>query len=71
MLKDRKGLLKNKKVMLKDRKELLKDRKGMLTEKRRTLNGMLKEMIERQRNKLGVRGQNLRVCVCLDWAKVG
>jgi hypothetical protein len=46
----------------------------MLTEKRRTLkdmNGILKERIERQRNKLGVRGQNLWVCVCLDWAKVG
>jgi hypothetical protein len=44
-----------------------------LKEKRRTLkdrNGMLKERIERQRNKLGVREQNLCGCVCLDWAKV-
>ncbi len=67
-------MLKDKKVMLKERKELLKDRKGMLTEKRIMLidmNGMLKERIERQRNKLGVRGQNLWVCVCLDWTKVG
>jgi hypothetical protein len=31
---------------------------------------VLKDRIERQRNKLGVREHNLCGCVCLDWAKV-
>jgi hypothetical protein len=52
--------------MLKDRKGMLKDKKGMLKDRK----GLQKERITRQRNKLGVREQNLWGCVCLDWAKV-
>jgi hypothetical protein len=80
LLKDKKGVLKDKKGVLKDRKELLKDRKGMLKDRKGMLKdkkgilkdrkGMLKERIKRQRNKLGVREQNLWGVFVLKGQKV-